>query len=137
MCLSKEVRKKDREHAMVLLSEGKYVPGLIPRKKDRQGAMSTSVIVPTPMPCSRIYLRYFLLNQDSIAGWFASSPLVSSVDTNSVTIKMLHQYICHLGGKAKRRSSESQVCEDPNFERTRMANGYCMEHVGQRYESLI
>ena len=49
--------------------------------------------------------RYFLSSKDLIAGWSALSPLVSSVDTNRITIKMLYQYICHRGGIATKNST--------------------------------
>ena len=55
---------------------------------------------------------------------------------------MLHQYICHRGGIATKNSTRGGkdqyiVCKNPDCERARTANGYCMKHGGQRYESQV
>jgi hypothetical protein len=53
--------------------------------------------------------HYLIKHHDSIAEWIASSPHDSSVDTNTITVKMLHQYMSHLGGKAGKGKKKSEA----------------------------
>jgi hypothetical protein len=71
--------------------------------------METPISKMTMQQVPKSIYHYFILYQDSIAEWFALSHLDSSVDTNSITVQMLHRYISHLGGKADKATSQAKT----------------------------